>query len=695
MTNESVDVIQEVSQNFIDFSYDTNTNRAFPDARDGLKPGQRCILWEMYTKGYFSKKPHVKSAKVDGGVAANWWPHGTQAIYETFVHMSQSFTNNNPEIDFHGANGNIVLGSDAFAADRYTEVRLSKISEQGLLDGINKNAVDMILNFSEDEEMPTVLPAIFPRLLVNGSQGIGVSVANVWTLHNLQETANLLVNYLETSQVENDNYYPDFPTGCTIVNKSELAKINRTGKGRIILEASYKIVGKEIHFTEFPYQVYIEPVVEEIKKAYEEGKLDGFADCSNRTDKKRTLLVVEATSATKVQTLLEYLFQYTSLRTQINVNQMAIVSKTPTLLNLEDMCRIYKEHNLSCIKREYQFDLDKTLDRIEILEGLERAYNGIDNVIKLIRSSKCAADAKTYMTDRLGLTERQADAILALKLSRLAHLEKQEILDELEDKRQLSQKLRQVVDSEEEQKKILIERLTNLAKEFGTPRRTQVISKEIQKKSPKEKQKELPHSVIICLDKNGYVKSVPVSKFRTSPNNIREEKVENNELVVFYSSLGRAFRVKASTFKECLNSDKGTALGTILDFQPQERIVIFTTPRCEDSVIVTTSDGYSKRVKSSDLNGSTQNLKGMPIVKLHEGAEVVGIHCCEDYECLALTTAKKQLLLNIEDISILSKTSPGRKVMKLAENDKIKSAVLTFKKDKRFDKLGSAGKNIV
>lgn len=694
MTNESIDVVQEVSQNFIDFSYDTNTNRAFPDARDGLKPGQRCILWEMYTKGYSSKKPHVKSAKVDGGVAANWWPHGTQAIYETFVHMSQPFTNNNPEIDFHGANGNVVLGSDAFAADRYTEVRLSKISEQGLLEGINKNAVDMTLNFSEDEEMPIVLPAVFPRLLVNGSQGIGVSVANVWTLHNFQETANLLVNYLKTSQVENDSYYPDFPTGCTIINKDELGKINQTGKGRIILEAKYELAGKEIHFTEFPYQVYIEPVVEEIKKAYEEGKLDGFADCSNRTDKKRTLLVVEATSAAKVQTLLEELFQYTSLRTQINVNQMAVVSKTPTLLNLEDMCRIYKEHNLSCIKREYQFDLDKTLDRIEILEGLERAYNGIDNVIKLIRSSKSAADAKAYMTDKLGLTERQADAILALKLSRLAHLEKQEILDELAAKRELAKKLQTIVESEEEQKKILIERLIGLAKEFGTSRRTQVINKEIQKKSPKEKQKELPHSVIICLDKNGYVKSVPVAKFRTSPNNVREEKVENNELVVFYSSLGRAFRVKASTFKECLNSDKGTALGTILDFQPQERIVTFTTPRCEDSIIITTSDGYSKRVKSSDLNGAAQNLKGMPIVKLHDAAEVVSIQCCEDYECLALITTKKQLLLNIDDIPVLTKASPGRKAMKLAAGDKIEYAGLTTRGNKVCGKMGSAGKNI-
>lgn len=694
MNNNTIDILDEISHNFIDYAAEANLNRAFPDARDGLKPGMRCIIWDMYKKGFSSSKPHVKSAKVSGSVVASYWPHGTQAIYETFVHMSQPFTNNNPEIDFHGANGNIVLGSDAFAADRYTEVRLSKITEQGLLEGINKNAVDMMLNFSEDEEMPTVLPAIFPRLLVNGSQGIGVSVANVWTLHNLQETANLLVNYLETSQVENDNYYPDFPTGCTIVNKSELAKINKTGKGRIILEASYKIVGKEIHFTEFPYQVYIEPVVEEIKKAYEEGKLDGFADCSNRTDKTTTLLVVEATSAAKAQTLLEELFQNTSLRTQINVNQMAIVSKTPTLLNLEDMCRIYKEHNLSCIKREYQFDLDKTLDRIEILEGLERAYNGIDNVIKLIRSSNSAADAKSYMTDKLGLTERQADAILALKLSRLAHLEKQEILDELEAKRELSQFLRQLVESEDEQKKILIERLTKLAKEFGTPRRTQVIDKEIQKKSPREKQKELPHSVIVCLDKNGYVKSVPVAKFRTSPNNVREEKVENNELLVFYSSLGRAFRIKTSTFKECLNSEKGTALGTILDFQPQERIVDFTTPRCTDSVITTTSDGYSKRVKSSDLNGTTQNLRGTPIIKLHEGAEIVGIQCCEDYECLELTTTKKQLLLDINDIPVLSKASSGRKAIKLAAGDRIEHAYLTTKGNKTCGQMGSAGKNI-
>ena len=206
----SIDVIQEVEQNFIDSSYDVNTNRAFPDVRDGLKPGQRCILWEMYTKKYTSNKPHVKSAKIDGGVAALWWPHGTTAIYETFARMSQPFTNNVPEIDFHGANGNIILGGDAIAADRYTEARLSSLTEDYMLKGVDKNTVPMTLNFSEDEYMPKVLPSVFPRLLVNGAQGIGVSVANTWLPHSLSETCNLVINYLKTNELNTLEYYPDF-----------------------------------------------------------------------------------------------------------------------------------------------------------------------------------------------------------------------------------------------------------------------------------------------------------------------------------------------------------------------------------------------------------------------------------------------------------------------------------------------------
>lgn len=650
-----------MSQNFIDSSYDVNTNRAFPDARDGLKPGQRCILWAMYKAGFSSSKPHVKSAKIDGLVAANYWPHGTMAIYETFARMSQDFTNNNPEIDFHGANGNINLGADAIGADRYTESRLAPIAEQGLLKNVEKDTVDMILNFSEDEYLPTVLPAVFPRLLVNGSQGIGVGVANVWCQHNFQETADVLVKYIETSQVENDSYYPDFPIGATIINKSELGKINATGKGRIIVEAKYSVHGKEIEFTEFPFQVYIEPLLEEINAAYDEGKLDGLAECSNRSDKEHVLLHVEATSAGKVKGLLEALFQNTSLRTQINVNQMAIVSKTPTLLTLEDMCRIYKEHNLSCIRREHEYDLDKTLDRIEILEGLERAYNGLDNVIALIRSSKSANDAKSYMTNKLGLTERQADAILSLKLSRLAKLEKQEILDELQEKREKAEVLRRIIGSEDEQKKILISRLKDLAKTFGSPRRTKLEDKKIEKKSAAKKKEEAPHSVIICLDENGYVKSVPLAKFRSIASNVREDKAETDQLLIFYSSLGRMFRVKVSAFKEGLNSEKGTALGSIVSLAPQERIVDFTTQRCKDDVIFVASDGYIKRMRSAEVDGSTQNLKGMSAMKVHDGESLVLVSCATGYSEVVVNEKQH---FKIADLETQGKTSPGRKLVK-------------------------------
>ena len=689
----SLDMNELCQNNILSYSSAVNEARAIPDARTGLKPIHQKILYEMWIDKVLSDKKYRKCAYMVGQIISRFSEHGDAATYGALIRLSQQWLHPYPLIDIHGNNGSQF--GDPPAAMRYVEGRLTRLAEEGYLKTLDKNPVDWKMNFTNEEKEPETLPSVFPGLFCLENQGMGYACSCQFLTYNLQEIANVLVKYIQTESFD-DSVVFDLASGGTIVNSREMQKIHKTGKGKIVVEAKATFEDNtSIVFTEIPLGVMFDDLLTKISDVCGEKEYANIKNIYNDSGNGKLRLVVECKSSSVREDVLDFLYQNTPLRNSYAVNQVALVDKTPTLLSTKDMCRIYKEHNLSCIKREYQFDLDKTLDRIEILEGLERAYNGIDNVIKLIRSSKCAADAKSYMTDRLGLTERQADAILSLKLSRLAHLEKQEILDELESKRQLSQKLRQVVDSEGEQKKILIERLMSLAKEFGSPRRTLVIDKEIQKKSPKEKQKELPHSVIICLDKNGYVKSVPVSKFRTSPNNVREEKVENNELVVFYSSLGRAFRVKVSTFKECLNSDKGTALGTILDFQPQERIVIFTTPRCEDTVIITTNDGYSKRVRSSDLNGNTQNLKGMPIIKLHDNAEVVSVQCCEDYECLALTTAKKQLLLDIEDIPILAKTSPGRKAMKLADGDKVEYAVLTTKDNKTCGKLGSAGKNIV
>lgn len=688
MIDESVDIIKELSQNFIDSAYDTNTNRAFPDARDGLKPGQRCILWEMYKRGYSSKKPHIKSAKVDGGVAANWWPHGTAAIYETFVHMSQSFTNNLPEIDFHGANGNIVLGGNSFAADRYTEVRLAPIAEQGLLEGVDKNSVDMIWNFSEDEQMPSVLPAVFPRLLVNGSQGIGVSVANTWTLHNLQETVDLLVEYLRTGKIDYDSYYPDFPTGCTIINKQDLSKINRTGRGKIILEATYKIIGKEIHFTEFPYQTYIEPVIEEIKKNYEEGKLEGFEDCSNRTDKKKTLLVVEAISESKVQELLASLFKYTSLQIQINVNQMAVVSKTPTLLTLGDVCAIYKEHNLSCIKREYVYEANKTQERVEILEGLKKAYDRLDNVIALIKDSKSSLKAKEYMINSFSLTERQADAILALKLSKLAHLEKQEILSELKEKKKKLQELLKVIESEEEQKAVLIQRLMQLATNYGENRRTKVIQKEIMSSSKVKLEKKI-ESVIVCYTDNGYIKSIPATKYRMVEGNLGCVETTTDGYIQIYNT-HKVYRLKVSSIKQCLPSEKGTAVGALLK---TGMIKVHGVYLCgeDKSLVAITDSGRIKKFNTSIFNGTTQCLRGMDYFPNNS----VMLLCESEGRKYAIAKTKThELAADISTIKESGKASTGRQLMKCDKNERIESVFCVISTDKPLSSLGARGKKI-
>ena len=684
----SIDVLKEIDENFLIYATDTNNNKSFPDARDGLKPGQRACLWSMYKAGFTSNKPHVKSAKIDGLVAANYWPHGTTAIYETFARMSQSFTNNNPEVDFHGANGNVIIGGDAIAADRYSEARLSPIAEQGMLEGINKNAVDMIPNFSEDEEWPKVLPAIFPRLLVNGAQGIGVGIATNWTLHNFQETADMLIEYLRTGIVDNDNYFPDFPTGGIIINKDDLPQINKTGKGKIIIQSKYTISGKDINFTEFPYQVYIEPVIEEIKTAIEDGKIVGVKEVQNKSDKQQILLNVTCAATAKPQDVVSQLFQYTSLQQQYNINQMAIISKTPTLLTLEDFCRIYKEHNLECIKRIYQYDLDRTLIRIEVLEGLERAYKNIDNVIRLLKDSKSASDAKQYMLDSLKLTERQADAILALKLSKLAHLEKQEILNELKEKRNFAEELQKVIASKEEQILILIAKLTNLAGNFGTFRHTEVIQKEIVS-SPKAKQKKNAEPVVVCYTDNGYIKSIPAAKYRKVEGNLGCIETTTDGYIQIYNTT-KVYRLKVSSIKQCLASEKGTALGTILGTGLTHIHIIATNGEDKD-VIAVSKSGRIKKFNTSLFNGMTQNIRGQEYFPKNE---IVFINAAQDKYITFTTNNKKSLSCDISSLKESGKASTGRVGIKLDKDDFLTEVKVYNTKPINLSALGTKGKKL-
>lgn len=670
MINE-IDIISEVQQNFIDSSYDTNTNRAFPDIRDGLKPGQRACLWEMYTKKYISKKPHVKSAKISGGVAALWWPHGTTAIYETFARMSQPFTNNIPEVDFHGSNGNVILGGDAIAADRYTEARLAPIVEQGMLGNIQKSVVPMQSNFSEDDKWPTVLPAIFPRLLVNGAQGIGVSLSNVWLPHSFSESAELLLRYIETGELDEDNFYPDFPTGGTIINKDELATINKTGRGKVIIESKYRINGQEIDFYELPYQVFIEPVIDEIKKVIAEEKVTGIADVYNKSDKKRISLVVSCISGIEPLKVVAQLFAATNLRKQFNANQNGIISKTPIMITLKKYADTYIEHNTGCIKREYEYDLAAARKRIHILEGLSIALENIDNILTIIKQSENKAVAAVNLCEKYHLSKEQADAILAMTLSRLTHMDQIAINKELQEKKELALVCQEVIESYKKQTEILAERLRDLVKKFGDKRRTAVIQKDIPKTSTARKAKELIiEDVIVVRTMQGYIKSIPVKAYREAKINIEKVKARTDDIILLFSSLGKMYRLKVSEIKQCAATDKGTALGAILSLESNEKILYMTNMNIDQKhpyITGVTQKGLVKKSDKTIFIGSTQNKRGMKCAGLNEGDSFIWFgETNGDYMTL-ITSDQMGIQFKLDEINPVGKTAKGVKGITLNE----------------------------
>lgn len=684
MTNQ-IDILDEVKQNFIDSSYDVNTNRAFPNVKDGLKPGQRACLWEMYTKGYTSNKPHVKSAKIDGGVAALWWPHGTTAIYETFARMSQPFTNNAPEVDFHGANGNIILGGDALAADRYTEARLSKIAEEGMLKGIDKNNVPMLWNFSEDEQWPQVLPAVFPRLLVNGCQGIGVSVANVFLPHSFTETANLILKYLKENILNEEEYYPDFPTGGTIINQDELSAINKTGKGKVILEANYTINNNEIVFYEMPYQVYIEPVIETIKEKIGDGTIEGINDILNKSDKKRIALVIECQKGYKPEQVVEQLFQNTPLRSQYNANQNGIISKTPILLNLRQIVDCYIEHNLECIQKEFQFDLDKTNARIEILEGLISALANIDDIVNIIRKSDSPTEAKNTLMDKYSFTENQAKSILDMKLARLTKLDGVKLNNELQEKQEYAAKCAKIVNSEDSRKQVLIERLTDLRDKFGDARRTKVIQKTITKKAKNgtTKSAEPVEDVVITYNPVGYLQRIPVASYRKS--NFQSFKLTTEDLVLLFSNQGRFFRISPKDAKSCGMKDKGTAIGSIIKLNQGEKIIgVFSSIIDEKHPYLTfvLNNGIIKKSEKCAFIGNTRNLTGMTAIKLKDDSKVIGIQETNGNHIVLGTENNMFIRFSAENVRPMGRNAAGVKAINLVDGDSVREMIICEPTDK-------------
>ena len=679
----TIDICQELHQNFIDFAYEANSQRAFPDARDGLKPGQRACLWEMYIKGYSSNKPHVKSAKVSGGTAATWWPHGTTAIYETFARMSQPWVNNIPEVDWHGSNGNQVIGPSP-AADRYTEARLAKAIEEGMFQGIKKNNVPMLLNFSEDEEWPEVLPAIFPRLLVNGSQGIGVTVAQTWLPYNLGELGAIIEKYVKTGELDCSTLYPDFPTGGTIVNKKDLAAIHTTGKGKAIVRGKAEIKNKSILITEFPYQVYVEPFLDEVKELVEKGELTGIAEIYNKSDKKK--LLVEVVCDENPQKVLNKLYKSTSLQKNFNANQMALVGKTPQMLTLKDYLDIYIQHNLECLKREYSFDLEKAEFKLEITDGLLKALESIDNIISLIKKSSSSSDAQVKLCETYQFTQNQAKAIVDMRLGKLAHLEYVELQNDKKKYSDIVSDCKALLASEELQKTEYLNRFIAFVKKFAAARKTEITQLETSK--DEEDDAVTPEDCVLIVTENNAIKRIPSKSFKVQRRNTtglknKEDivkfsyKTNTVDNLLIFTNTGKMYKLLVDNIPEGTNTSKGIGVQNLVNFTADEYPIAYTTLRKDTDakyVLFVTKQGLIKRVPLEDYASAKRS--GLKATTLKENDSLAGVTFVGDEgEIILVTKLGMAIRMSTSTIPVSSRIAQGCKGMGLKEGDSVLTAL--------------------
>lgn len=676
MIKEEKNIDVEISQNFIDFSHEANCQRAFADARDGLKPGQRAALWEMFVKGYTSNKPHVKAAKISGGTIATWWPHSSTAVYETFARMSQSWINNIPEVDWHGANGSIQISGEP-AADRYCEARLSKSTEEGLLLGIKKHNVPMKLNFSEDEEWPEVFPAIFPRLMVNGCQGIGSTIANNWLPHSLDELAKVIREYIAGAEIDYKSIAPSFPTGGIIINKNDLSSIYTTGKGQVVLRAKTEIKNDTIFITEMPYQVYVEPFIEQVKELVVKDEIVGISNIYNKSSKKQLLIEIECDGSPRK--ILNQLFAKTDLQKTYSANHYALVGKTPKLLSLKEYLDIYLNHNYDCIKREYSFNLDRSKKRLEIVLGLVKALEDIDAIISLIKTSSSSKTAIESLENKYKFTENQAKAIVEMRLGQLAHLEKIELNHEKEELISTIQNCEEVISNVSRQQQIYLERFNSFVDKYGDARRTTLL----QLNEKESVEAEEAETCIVTLSQNGNLKRLEPATFRTQKRNGKGNKNLNDTVIsviktdtasqlAIFSSTGLMYRLPVENIP---NITKGINIKQLIPLESKEKATLIYSIRDGAYIFFVTKNGLVKKTALEEY-AQCRKKNGIIAINLKEDDEIVSTLAIEEEgEVLLITKRGNVIRFNTSEVAPTGRATAGVKGITLEEGDEVIAAL--------------------
>lgn len=694
-----VDIEQEMRSSFIEYAMSVIVDRALPDVRDGLKPVHRRILYSMYEQGFTPDKAYRKSAKIVGDVMGKYHPHGDAAIYDSLVRLAQDFSMRYVLIDGKGNFGS--RDGDPPAAQRYTEARLEKISME-MLSEINKNTVDFRPNYDEHEVEPTVLPARFPNLLVNGSHGIAVGMATNIPPHNLGEVIDGIVHVIDNPDTTIDELMqfikgPDFPTGANILGVQGIRQTYRTGRGRIIVRAEATIEemknGRQaIIVTELPYMVNNARLVERIAELIKDKRIDGISDLRDEYGKEGIRIVIELKREANANIVLNQLYKYTSMQESFNANMLAIVpirgqndKYEPKVLNLREAIDYYIEHQVDVVRRRTEYDLEKALDRAHILEGTLLALDHIDEVINIIRSSRTEQIAKEGLMARFDFTERQAQYIVDLRLGRLTGLEREKILAEYEEKKKEIARYREILSSEYNILQVVKEELLVIKNKFADERRTKIVPYEGEIDI-----EDLIHEqeVAITLTHFGYVKRTSADTYKaqkrggkgiaglsTRENDFVKHLIitSSHNILLFFTNFGKVYSLKGYEIPDAGRTAKGLPIVNLLQLDPEERVetVIPITDFDEGSYLVmTTRKGLVKKTKLAEYKNIRKS--GLIAIALREEDELIGASLVNEGEDTVLVTSRGMCIrFNQDNVRATGRASMGVKGITLRKGDRV------------------------
>ena len=659
-------------------------DRAIPDARDGLKPVQRRILFSMYKDKNTYDKAYKKSAAAVGNVMGKFHPHGDTPIYEAMARMSQDWKQNVLYIDMQGNNGSI--DGDPPAAYRYTEARLSKISEE-LLKDLDRDTVEMILTFDDSNLEPTVLPAKYPNLLVNGSNGISSGYATNIAPHNLSEVIDATIKKIEkpSATLEDLLKYikgPDFPTGAIACGIEEIKKAYRTGKGKIVIKAKVEVEKNKIIINEIPFEVNKANLVKKIDTIRLSKVIDGISEVRDETDKDGLRIVIELKANASSELILNYLYKNTELQTTFHYNAVAIVNRTPKLLSITEMLDAYISHYKEVVIRRTKFDLNYASIKLHRVEGLVKCISILDEVIKVIRGSKNKSDAKNNLVKEFDFSIDQAETIVMLQLYKLTNTDVVELEEELKKLNLTIAALNKILNEEDTLRKVMIEELKRIKKEFGNPRKT-LIEEEVQEIKIDTKDMIGKEDVVVSVTKDGYIKRSSTRSYNaTDKPSLKDNdyflniyKTTTLSTLIVFTNLGNYLYLPVHEIPNFSYKELGKHVSNIITLEVNEKVVrtyLVDDFKEDKYLVLTTKKGMIKKINVKDLEVK-RNSKSFTAIKLGSNDNLVDVNNLEE-EIILNTFNNYALRFNTEEIPLLGLKSQGVKAIKLEKDDYVVSS---------------------